>query len=562
MRSAQSKIPSVQFLFFVFLFLLFARAAFAGHEFGNGGGVVVCRRPILKTIKSVELLDFYEARTIRNTQIDLGDTKKDWKSLVQLVIERVRPRSELRYQLYKKWFSSFESEALFLKNADFTQVSDTAHIAVPRGCQFEQAAVQKTPEFRGDPRYYISADIWAHMNDTQRAGLVLHEIIYREALGYGHTYSSRVRYFLGKLASNEIAKMNDLEFVKLLNEVHFEYADLPITAENFSSEIDVERVSRKANHEPAPEPIVLRGRMVFSVGVCGSDNCDSFSENVGAHEHLIDSLERRNGSLPFYDGTLRGQLSNEVTHIRFRKKDIMPQKCYGSEISYTEKRSYGGITFSRDDKFLQIDSYGEFTGRCEFFFQIADEDKDSVFHGSPAYYYTYTVNQEDRSRETADLFEGDLWSYYLGDSDFTSSSEARIQMGDGCLGQVFVSNKTPTSFEIRKASDSENCTGVRFNGFMQNQRDASDQLSVGFRDDGSVRWLSWRNVTSQMVGSSRSSYYWSMNCPKIDSHDEYFRSSACMSLNKEPADRAEPFAVEVNDKVTVVTEAGAFEAAP
>ena len=35
-----------------------------------------------------------------------------------------------------------------------------------------------------------------------------------------------------------------------------------------------------------------------------------------------------------------------------------------------------------------------------------------------------------------------------------------------------------------------------------------------------------------------------------------------MSLNKEPADRAEPFAVEVNDKVTVVTEAGAFEAAP
>ena len=40
-----------------------------GHEAGNGGDVVTCRDK-QGNLHSIELLDFYEARTFRNIQYD------------------------------------------------------------------------------------------------------------------------------------------------------------------------------------------------------------------------------------------------------------------------------------------------------------------------------------------------------------------------------------------------------------------------------------------------------------------------------------------------------------
>ena len=57
--------------FAILLGLIFPMLGFAGDERGNGGDAVVCRDQVGKITK-VELLDYYEARVMRNIQIDLG----------------------------------------------------------------------------------------------------------------------------------------------------------------------------------------------------------------------------------------------------------------------------------------------------------------------------------------------------------------------------------------------------------------------------------------------------------------------------------------------------------
>ena len=43
------------------------------------------------------------------------------------------------------------------------------------------------------------------MDETQKAGLVLHELVYREALSYGHADSILTRYFVALISSPRTA---------------------------------------------------------------------------------------------------------------------------------------------------------------------------------------------------------------------------------------------------------------------------------------------------------------------------------------------------------------------
>ena len=250
-----------------------------GGMVGNGGGTVVCRDANQKIIR-IETLDYYEAAMHPGLTLDIDKIPGDAKAKVSALIERIRKKSELRYQLYTTWFNSFVSEQALLVGVEFSTVPDSGYISVPKGCKFEQAVIQRRPMFSKDPRYFINAELFTAMDDTQKAMLILHELVYREALAYGHTDSIRARYLNDLYASSQFADMDFKTYVETLKQAHFELTDqdsiwdaeLPV-----ETKLDLSRLWQASpDQEKTLEPLFLKGKIVSQLGVCLGDGCKTF----------------------------------------------------------------------------------------------------------------------------------------------------------------------------------------------------------------------------------------------------------------------------------------------
>ncbi len=191
-----------------------------GTETGNGGDVLVCRTPSMQ-ISSIELLDYFEARFLRKISIDLGGPELSVTEKVQLVLERLRRFSPTRADLYQTWLSTFQAESHFVDVANLADIPDSELIVYPANCSLQQIAIQKEPSFPEDSRYLIDQGLWKAMDNNQKAGLILHELIYREAISLGHKNSKNVRYFNSILSSNKTDEFKPLDFVKLIARIQF-----------------------------------------------------------------------------------------------------------------------------------------------------------------------------------------------------------------------------------------------------------------------------------------------------------------------------------------------------
>ncbi len=183
---------------------------------GNGGDVIKC-----EDSRPLELLDYFEAVKIRGWSIDLGNGETS-KDMVEFAIRRLESYSPTRAELYRNYASTFFEEAKFLEETNLTDIPDSNHIALPRGCSIAQIANQSEPLFDGDKRYLIANDIWKELPERDQAGLILHEIIYREAISLGHSNSVSVRILNAVISSNRINQMSIEEFTVLLADLGFE----------------------------------------------------------------------------------------------------------------------------------------------------------------------------------------------------------------------------------------------------------------------------------------------------------------------------------------------------
>jgi len=207
-------------LAFPFAALLLSSSALAGgSSAGNGGNTIVCFDGN-NQIKTVELLDFYEARVKRGITPDLGDDSLSADDKVRLVLKRLKTMSPWLSITLETEFDNFKPNSVFLPGIRLVTVDDSDHLFVPAGCQQEQTAVQKAPEFPGDKLYNIDQDLWNHMDANNRAGLILHEIFYRHAIRFGNPENSvPVRFFVSSIAS--AASISEAEYVDVLRELKF-----------------------------------------------------------------------------------------------------------------------------------------------------------------------------------------------------------------------------------------------------------------------------------------------------------------------------------------------------
>jgi len=218
---------------------LLAQPAEGGKEIGNGGDVVVCRdRNDL--ITSVELLDFYEARTLRNVHHDLGSNDLSIDEKIQIAINRLHPFSLQLAEKFQTNANKFMSEASFLPNITLIDIPDSLHLIIPNGCTVEQIIIQKDPIYPEDFRYIINKDLWDILDNDNKAGLILHEIIYQDSISRAQTNSTQTRYFNAILTSAQFEKFNNKRMAQLfksvgIQEINLSFPDLGLNNITFNN---------------------------------------------------------------------------------------------------------------------------------------------------------------------------------------------------------------------------------------------------------------------------------------------------------------------------------------
>lgn len=197
----------------------FTSAAYAGNENGNGGDGIYCR-----TSSSIELLDYYEARVLRGVVPNLGGANLSTVEKVKLAINRLEKFDSQRAEAYRSKLTTFFAETKFLSGIMLTDVPDSLHLVLPNGCEIHQVAIQKEPEFAGDPVYVVNEDLWRLMSSDNQAGVILHEIIYREAISRGHLNSIKTRYYNSIISSNLLGEPSFRNYAELMRRVNLPFS--------------------------------------------------------------------------------------------------------------------------------------------------------------------------------------------------------------------------------------------------------------------------------------------------------------------------------------------------
>jgi hypothetical protein len=200
--------------------------AYAVKETGNGGDVVVCKSAAGR-VTSIELYDFYEGRVRHGFLLDLGSSTLNYLEKLERIFKRLDRLNPNRSELFRSWLKDFFSEAEFLSGITLVDIPDTGNGYVPRGCTLEQIAVQREPYFPGDKRYTISDDLWRALPEDSKAGLILHELLFREARNqiFPHENSVRVRYLNSFLSTSKLETMSLKGWIETLFLAGFDHAN-------------------------------------------------------------------------------------------------------------------------------------------------------------------------------------------------------------------------------------------------------------------------------------------------------------------------------------------------
>lgn len=179
----------------------------AGNDKGSGGDGIVCFDE-QGGISSVKLLDFYGDNNNPFLRPYFGETPLRVLDKVNYALIRLLDVGDTRANNYLSWASTFINESEFVD--ELPEIYDygihTVHL--PENCRIEQLAIQRVPVTVGQPRYQISRKLWNHLDDDNRAGLIVHELIYRGLLERGWATSYCVRAI-----SRAICSM-DMEYIR------------------------------------------------------------------------------------------------------------------------------------------------------------------------------------------------------------------------------------------------------------------------------------------------------------------------------------------------------------
>lgn len=174
--------------------------AWSGNGVGNGGDAVVCyTSPSRNVISSIEMFDYWEMNKIlpQAGGLNLGGSKLSVRQKIELAISRLRNFDPELADGVQKYALPMETHiASYLVTAyQLPEIDDVNPRALPTGnCFIEQYAIQWREPVSGQRRFAIAAKFYNVANNDAKAGIILHEAIYKWAIQNGHNDSDGTRY--------------------------------------------------------------------------------------------------------------------------------------------------------------------------------------------------------------------------------------------------------------------------------------------------------------------------------------------------------------------------------
>ncbi len=158
---------------------------FAGNEVGNGGDVIICK-------ENVQLLDYFEAKNFNFTIANFNE-QDDYKKIVIKILDAFSATDQKLADQYKLRFTKMDDLIEFKSDVNLADIPDSHHELVPKDCNLKQIAIRR-PDEKNPKLFLIDQDLWNKLDHTNKAGLVLHEIIYEHFLYLGEKNSKKARY--------------------------------------------------------------------------------------------------------------------------------------------------------------------------------------------------------------------------------------------------------------------------------------------------------------------------------------------------------------------------------
>ncbi len=188
--------------FVIALALLYPGVSMAEQAVGNGGHGVKCT---VGSNITYETLDIYELKAAGKT-VQLGPPGTTVDQKVDIALQRFRAIDPNRYAAYAREAADFSRHAV--NEVAAPQTGDQGVITLQSGCEVVQIIAQYSPRFPGDIVYVIGTDNWDLLDDDSKATLIVHEVLYRQAIQFGLRGSTEIRKFVGLLISGELANFN------------------------------------------------------------------------------------------------------------------------------------------------------------------------------------------------------------------------------------------------------------------------------------------------------------------------------------------------------------------
>jgi hypothetical protein len=201
------------------LFLPLSSFAVRWVERGNGGFVLQCPG------KATQTYDLYEAQE-RFGHLDQEKAESVSTRMVYL-LNKLAKKNPTRAILYLGWYETFFKDSKFVDGQDLAPIGDIGFGSKPKVCNFALAVFQRNPDAFDKQRYTIRRDLWNELDVTSQAALIMHELIYREAINFSeaHTTSESSRYLNALLNAPEFTPLSDKDYLEILQTIGFETAD-------------------------------------------------------------------------------------------------------------------------------------------------------------------------------------------------------------------------------------------------------------------------------------------------------------------------------------------------
>ncbi len=188
-----------------------------GKEIGNGGKGILCTNGEVETLRVLDLVKGQDAWGFVYEQTQ-GENPFD---LAANLVDRIEKFDPVRAKNYKKEIQEFLSNSRMFNNYDLFNIDDSTEFGIEKGCEIKVIVNQKAPKFQQDKKYRVNKVLWDKLSTADQAALILHEVIYSEALKLGQTSSDNVSYLNAYINSSQIKDDSLEEYLQVLNKIEF-----------------------------------------------------------------------------------------------------------------------------------------------------------------------------------------------------------------------------------------------------------------------------------------------------------------------------------------------------